>query len=157
MDWTGGCDFQLERPAPFHKAATAGRCWKPDWKGSSHPLLHPVSLPFWCVASSSLRKEMKSTYHVDGDTYIIVDRSTVRKAEAVDIAKVSITRGMGGADAWWDFFSLAIQIFIWWTMNVAGDGHIKWIVNLRKTNVACSSHLEIHKILYLQMTRSEAV
>lgn len=42
---------------------------------------------------------MESTYHVDGDTYIIVDRSIVHKAEAIDIAKVSINRGMGGANA----------------------------------------------------------
>lgn len=43
--------------------------------------------------------KMESTYHGDGDTYIIVVRSTVHKAEAVDIAKLSINRGMGGADA----------------------------------------------------------
>lgn len=46
-------------------------------------------------------------------------------AEAIDITKVSISRGMGGTDAQCDFFFLAIQIFIWQTMNVAGDGHIK--------------------------------
>lgn len=70
-------------------------------------------------------------------------------AEAIDITKVSINRGMGGTDARCDFFFLAIQIFIWRTLKVAGNGHIKWIVNLRKTNVVCSSHLAIHKILYL--------
>lgn len=51
----------------------------------------------------------------------------------------------------------AIKIVIWKKMNVAGDDHIKLIVNLRKTHVTCSSHLEIHKILYLQMVGSETV
>lgn len=55
------------------------------------------------------------------------------------------------------FFFSAIKIFIWRTKNVAGDDHIKCIVSLRKTKVLCSSQLEIHKILYLQMTGSKAV
>lgn len=54
------------------------------------------------------------------------------------------------------FFS-PIMIAIWRQMNIAGDDHIKLVVNLRKTNVVCSSHLEIHKILSLQMTGSEAI
>lgn len=126
-------------------------------EGSSHPLLHPVSLPFWCVASSSLWKETESTYHRDADTYIVVDLSTIHNGWGYrHNQSVHQQRNVWYRCTMW-FFFLAIQIFIWRTLNVAGDGHITWIVNLRKTNVACSSHLAIHKILYLQMTRSEAV
>lgn len=126
-------------------------------EGSSHPLLHPVSLPFWCVAPSSLWKEMESTYHRDGDPYTVVDRSTIHNGWGYRHNQSVHQQRNGCCRCTMRLFFLAIQIFIWQTMKVAGDGHIKWIVNLRKTNVVCSSHLGIHKILYLQMTGSEAV